>query len=150
MTFHLNPFDSVRDELQSEPPPPLKPINMFILCTVRTMLETVLFYLMLFSGHVIAWRIICHLLITETIVNFQSSLCGISARQKALHLGPFRVLCIFIVSHYAMNAPKVKRSVWQGSCESHIRIVDCWVGVSVSADHSTLVSALVLFFQPWC
>jgi len=79
--------------------------------------ETVSFYLMLFSGHVIAQRIICHLLITETIVNFQSSLCGISARQEALHQGPFRVLCIFIVSHYAMNAPEVKTGVWQGSCE---------------------------------
>lgn len=113
MKFHLNLFANVRGELQSETPPS-SPINMFILCTVQTMHETVLFYLMLFSGHVIAQRIICHLLITETIVNFQSSLCGISARQKALHQGPFRVLCIFIVSHYAMNAPKVKRGVWQG------------------------------------
>ena len=100
----------------SQNPPPSTPINMFMLCTVQTMHETVLFYLMLFSGHVVAQKIICHLLITETIVNFQSSLCGISARQKALHQGPFRVLCIFVVSQYAMNAPKVKRGVWQGSC----------------------------------
>jgi len=77
MKFHLYLFGSSEMNCSQTPS-----INILILFTVQTMHETVSFYLMLFSGHVIAQRIIYHLLITETIVNFQSSLCGISARQR--------------------------------------------------------------------